>query len=61
MLRALEERAHERGNTRCTLLSTATARHFYLTNGYVDDGAIPGKFGASTSYPMSKDLPSQDC
>lgn len=54
MLRALERRAQERGNTRCTLLSTETAHRFYLANGYADDGAAQGKFGAVASYPMSK-------
>lgn len=33
MLRALETRACERGNARCTLESTATARRFYEANG----------------------------
>lgn len=60
MLGALEERARERGNTRCTLLSTATARRFYLTNGYTEDGFSPGKFGAAASFPMSKILPPRD-
>jgi GNAT superfamily N-acetyltransferase len=57
MLRALEERARERGNTRCTLLSTATAHRFYKANGYADDGAAEGKFGPAASSPMSKLLP----
>jgi GNAT superfamily N-acetyltransferase len=56
MLRALEARASERGNTRCTLESTATARRFYLANGYVEEGAPLGAFGASCGYPMSKRL-----
>lgn len=60
MLRALEARARERGNTRCTLLSTATARSFYLTNGYMEDGTSTGKFGSTASYPMSKILPTRD-
>jgi GNAT superfamily N-acetyltransferase len=57
MLRALERRAHERGNTRCTLLSTPTAHRFYKANGYADDGAAEKKFGTAASYPMSKLLP----
>ena len=56
MLAALEARAAARGNTRCTLLSSGTARRFYLTAGYVEDGAEPGKFGTPASYPMSKAL-----
>jgi GNAT superfamily N-acetyltransferase len=54
LLAALEARAGERGNTRCTLTSTETARRFYLANGYGRDGAPVGKFGTSSSYPMSK-------
>jgi len=57
ILRALEQRALQRGNTRCTLLSTETAHRFYRANGYTDDGAVTNKFGAAASYPMSKLLP----
>lgn len=56
MLGALEGRAIERGNARCTLQSTETARRFYLANGYVQDGPAVGKFGTPTGYPMSKHL-----
>ena len=56
LLRALERRAIERGNLRCTLTSTETARRFYLANGYVEEGHLPGKFGTRASYPMSKPL-----
>ncbi|MFO1108682.1 MAG: GNAT family N-acetyltransferase [Bradyrhizobium sp.] len=52
MLSALEARAAEHGNTRCTLLSTETAHQFYLSRGYRDDGAPQGKFGTNSSYPM---------
>ena len=38
LLRALEARAAERGNHRCSLTSTETARRFYLSNGYVEEG-----------------------
>ena len=55
-LRALEERAIERGNVRCTLTSTETARRFYQANGYVEDGDLAGKFGTRASYAMSKPL-----
>lgn len=55
MLRALEARAIERGNSRCTLFSSETARRFYREAGYIADGPPQGKFG-SPSYPMSKRL-----
>lgn len=54
LLSALEARAAERGNRRCTLTSTETAHRFYRSAGYVDDGAPAGKFGTKASYPMSK-------
>ena len=53
LLGALEARAAERGNIRCTLTSTETARRFYQANGYVEDGPPVGNFGMS-GYPMSK-------
>jgi GNAT superfamily N-acetyltransferase len=56
MLGALEARAAERGNTRCTLISTTTARRFYRAAGYVEDGPPQGKFGTTGSYPMSRRL-----
>jgi GNAT superfamily N-acetyltransferase len=56
MLRALEARAMERGNARCTLISTETARRFYRSAGYIEDGPPQGKFGTGSSYPMSKVL-----
>ena len=56
LLVALETRAQERGNQRCTLLSTETARRFYRSAGYVKDGPSQRKFGTSSSYPMSKQL-----
>ncbi len=56
MLGALEARAAERGNTQCSLISTATARRFYHAAGYVEDGPPQGKFGTTGSYPMSKRL-----
>lgn len=63
MLGALEARAAERGNTRCRLTSTVTARRFYLANGYAENGPAVGKFGMSSSLPVSKVLvshPEQD-
>ena len=56
LLRALEARALARGNGRCTLTSTETAHRFYQSAGYVDDGEPAGKFGTSSSYPMSRIL-----
>jgi GNAT superfamily N-acetyltransferase len=37
MLGALEVRAAERGNVRCRLTSTETARRFYQAAGYIED------------------------
>jgi GNAT superfamily N-acetyltransferase len=56
LLHALEARAHDRGNPRCTLTSTETARRFYLSNGYVEVGSPSKAFGANSGYPMSKAL-----
>ena len=56
LLAALEARAAERGNTRCTLTSTETAHRFYLSRGYVDHGTPRGKFGTNSSYPMIKQI-----
>ena len=56
MLQALEARAFERGNAKCTLTSTETARRFYRWNGYVEAGAAVGNFGTSSGYLMSKSL-----
>jgi len=56
MLGALEVRAAERGNVRCRLTSTETARRFYQAAGYIEDGPATGKFGMSSGYPMSKIL-----
>ncbi len=59
LLAALEARAVERGNSRCTLASTETAQRFYRANGYTDDGPAEKFFGTSSSYPMSKPLVSR--
>jgi GNAT superfamily N-acetyltransferase len=56
LLVALEARAIERGNERCTLTSTETARRFYLARGYREDGPATGNFGTASGYPMSKRL-----
>jgi GNAT superfamily N-acetyltransferase len=56
LLRALEARASEGGNTRCVLTSTETARRFYLSNGYAETGQPTGAFGTTTGHPMVKNL-----
>jgi GNAT superfamily N-acetyltransferase len=56
MLAALEARAMERGNARCTLVSTETARRLYLSAGYTEDGPGQRKQGSAGSFPMSKPL-----
>ena len=56
LLRALEVRAIERGNSRCTLTSTETAHRFYLSAGYRDNDTPTGKFGTRAGYPMSKEI-----
>jgi GNAT superfamily N-acetyltransferase len=56
LLKALEKRAIERGNLRCHLVSTETARRFYLSAGYVEDGPPQGRFGTTSSYPMWKEI-----
>jgi GNAT superfamily N-acetyltransferase len=55
ILAALEKRAIQRGNVRCTLTSTETARRFYRANGYVENAAAAAELGTS-GYPMSKVL-----
>jgi len=56
LLNALEERAKERGNERCKLTSTETARRFYHEQGYEETGPPDCKYGTSSGYPMSKPL-----
>ena len=56
LLKALEERAVERGAVSATLLSTETAHRFYLSRGYRDTGLPQGKFGTTSSYPMTREL-----
>jgi GNAT superfamily N-acetyltransferase len=56
LLAALEARAWERGATRCTLISTETARRFYRARGYAEVGAPVRKFGMDSGYPMAKAL-----
>jgi len=56
LLKALERRAVERGNSQCKLVSTETAHRFYRARGYADTGAPEGRFGTNSSYPMSKKI-----
>jgi GNAT superfamily N-acetyltransferase len=56
LIGALEDRAMQHGNASCHLTSTETARGFYRSAGYTEDGPPAGKFGTSGSYPMSKTL-----
>ena len=56
LMQALEARAGEKGVTTCRLTSTETARCFYRSIGYVEDGVPSGKFGTTGSYPMSRPL-----
>jgi GNAT superfamily N-acetyltransferase len=55
MLAQLEATAREGAKT-CTLLSTETARRFYLSAGYIEQGPAKGRFGAGSAYPMAKAL-----
>ena len=59
LLAALEARAVQRGNLRCTLTSTETAHRFYRARGYVGDGPPDHKYGMEGGYPMSKALAAQ--
>lgn len=54
MLQALEQYAHIRGVSKIRLFSTETAHRFYQSRGYVDDAKPEGRFGTTSSYPMSK-------
>lgn len=56
MLRALEERAADRGNTRCTLTSTETAHAFYKLNGYTERETFMNDFAPRRGHPMWKRL-----
>src|SRR4051794_30112531 len=54
LLAALETRAAERGNARCSLLSTETGHRFYLARGYRDDGPPVEYFGSHGGYLTSR-------
>jgi GNAT superfamily N-acetyltransferase len=60
LLEALERCAMQWGHPKCTLKSTETARRFYLARGYCENGPADGKFGTTSSYPMSKRLTVKD-
>ena len=52
----MEATALECGAAICTLVSTETARRFYLNAGYVEQGPPERRFGADSAYPMAKHL-----
>lgn len=56
LLRRLEAQAVELGVEVVTLLSSATARSFYLSAGYVETGPPQKGFGITFGYPMAKRL-----
>ncbi len=56
LLGALESHAMGRGNTRCTLESTETARQFYLAREYSENRPAGAKRGTAGGYPMTKHL-----
>ena len=57
LMNALETRAIERGNVRCTLTSTETGRQFYLSGGYTQEGEAVLRFpGDCPGYKMFKPL-----
>jgi GNAT superfamily N-acetyltransferase len=56
MVAALEQRARDRGCREVTLASTATARRFYISRGYVETGAAERTFGTESGFPMRKPL-----
>jgi GNAT superfamily N-acetyltransferase len=57
LLMALETRGRNEG-TGDALFSVLKRPHrFYRAAGYIDDGPPQGKFGTTSSYPMSKELP----
>ena len=56
LLSAIEREAERRGLDSLHLASTATARSFYLRNGFVPDGEPTPAFGI-VAFPMRKRLP----
>jgi GNAT superfamily N-acetyltransferase len=60
MLAQLEATAQAFGNDTSHLISTETARRFYLAAGYQQVGVPEGKFGTTSSYPMLKRFSAAD-
>ena len=56
LMAALEVRARAFGASLCTLTSTATARRFYRSGGYVEAGVEPGLASGRSLYRMAKRL-----
>ena len=56
LLQRLEAKAAELGNERCVLTSTGTARLFYLSAGYEEEGLPKSGFFTSSSVRMAKRL-----
>jgi GNAT superfamily N-acetyltransferase len=56
LLKRLEAKATELGNERCVLTSTDTARAFYLSAGYEEQGFPMTGFFTSLSRRMAKQL-----
>jgi GNAT superfamily N-acetyltransferase len=56
----LEKTASELGCATTTLLSSVTARQFYLAAGYAPTGPPKQGFGVTVGYPMAKQLSTPD-
>ena len=54
LLNQLEAKALELGNGKCALTSTETARRFYLSAGYKQEGPPAAGRGTGSSYRMAK-------
>lgn len=60
LLKRLETKAAELGNETCVLTSTPTARLFYLSAGYEEQGIPESSFFTSLSCRMAKQLSGDD-
>jgi hypothetical protein len=58
ILKRLEAKTVELGNARCIVTSTETARRFYRSAGYVQQGSPTVSFAGTTGYRMAKQLSS---
>ncbi len=56
LVRRLEARASELAVETVTLLSSETARQFYLASGYCENGRPTKGFGMTLAQPMTKRL-----